>query len=218
MIALGRNVLSGDQLIRAGQFEGWRPVLYGTGLSGSTVGIIGMGAVGREVAQRLQGFNARVIYYDRSELTAIQKIELNVESKSLAELLSISDFVVVILPINEASSHLINASTIAMMKDGAYLINTGRGSVVDEVAVINALQSGKLSGYAADVFEFEDWAVAERPRSISSELTEKDQSTVFTPHLGSAVNSGRKEIEMTAARNIIQVIKGEIPQDAVNHP
>ena len=218
MISLGRNFLPGDRDIRARQFRGWRPTLYGAGLSDATVGILGMGAVGSEVAKRLQGFDANVVYFDKVGLTAAKETELKVQRRPLWELLAMSDFIVNILPLSEDTYHLVSKKTIALMKTGAYLINTGRGSVVDEEAVADALEQGKLRGYAADVFEFEDWALAQRPQSIAQKLINDQARTLFTPHLGSAVDDARKDIALSAAQNIVQVLQGEIPQNAVNQP
>lgn len=104
------------------------------------------------------------------------------------------------------------------MKPGAVLVNTGRGSVVDEEAVADALASGRLAGYAADVFEFEDWARADRPRAIPQRLLDDKERTLFTPHLGSAVGDVRLAIEHEAAMNILQALRGETPAGAINRP
>ncbi len=132
------------------------------------------------------------------------------------ELLKQSDVVVILLPLNPSTLKLIDSSAIARMKPGSYLVNVGRGSVVDEDAVSDALDSGHLAGYAADVFEMEDWARTDRPREISPRLLKRADKTLFTPHLGSAVDRVRVEIELAAARNILHALRGERPPDAVN--
>jgi phosphonate dehydrogenase len=104
------------------------------------------------------------------------------------------------------------------MKRGAYLINVSRGSVVDEEAVADALEGGHLAGYAADTFEMEDWARRDRPREISQRLLRLTDRTLFTPHLGSAVVTARREIERSAANNILQALRGERPSGAINNP
>jgi phosphonate dehydrogenase len=200
MIGLARNVAAGDALIRSGEFAGWRPVLYGTGLAGSTVGIIGFGKVGQALAKMLSGFDCRVLHVD--------------DGDSMEELLRTSDFVVPLLPLTLATMHLIDVSAI---KRGAFLVNVSRGSVVDEEAVADALESGHLAGYAADVFEMEDWAREDRPRSISPRLLAMRSKTLFTPHLGSAVAKARLEIERTAALNILEALSGKTPPNALNH-
>jgi len=218
LIGLTRNVLAGDRFVRSGQFNGWRPVLYGTGLTGKTIGLIGMGAVGRAIAQRLVGYEMRVLYSDPIALPKDKETQWNLERVDLAALLATSDFIVPMVPYRDETLHMINASVLAQMKTGAYLINACRGSVVDEHAVIEALASGRLAGYAADVFEMEEWARPNRPHAIPQKLLEDTERTLFTPHIGSAVDSVRLEIELEAARNILQVLRGETPQGAINRP
>lgn len=216
LLGIGRHLAPGDLYIRSGDFRGWRPAFYGMGLEGRIVGIIGMGRVGQAVAKRLSGFEATVFYHDFVSLPRETEEALNISRRSLDEVLSGSDFVVALLPLTAHTKRLINREAIGKMKSGSYLINTGRGSVVDERAVREALDSGHLGGYAADVFEMEDWARPDRPETIDKGLLENTQKTLFTPHLGSAVDKARKEIALTAARNILQALSGERPKDAVN--
>ena len=136
----------------------------------------------------------------------------------MVQLLAESDYVVPMVPYTQDTLHMINAASLSIMKPGAYLVNTCRGSVVDEKAVADALDSGKLAGYAADVFELEEWMRPDRPESISERLLSNTELTLFTPHIGSAVDTVRLAIEMEAATNILQVLKGQIPQGAINHP
>lgn len=218
LIGLTRNVPAGDRFVRSGQFNGWRPVLYGAGLAGNTLGIIGMGAVGQAFAQRLAGFGMRVLYTDPVALPKEKEAHWNLERVELAELLAASDFVVPMAPYCDATLHLIDAGALARMKPGAFLINTCRGSVVDEQAVVAALASGRLAGYAADVFEMEEWARPDRPRAIPQALLDDKTHTLFTPHLGSAVDTARLKIELDAAHNILQALRGETPQGAINRP
>ena len=218
LLGLTRRILEGDRFVRSGEFRGWRPRLYGAGLAGSCVGIVGMGAVGQAVAKRLRGFEAKVVYFDQAQLSFPTEADLNAHRLSLYKLCSVSDFVILCLPLNPETKHLINSETIDTMKLGTYLVNTGRGSVVDEQAVAKALETGHLAGYAADVFEMEDWARSDHPTSISKRLLNMSDKTLFTPHLGSAVDEVRKEIAMEAARNMIQAFNGEILYGAVNQP
>lgn len=208
LLSLARNVMAGDRLIRGGEYPGWRPILYGTGLSGSTIGLIGYGAVGRALARMLQGFSCRVQYYDPAAADATP----------LETVLASSDFVVPLLPLTSETFHLFSREALARMKSGAYLINVSRGSVVDENAVADALEAGHLAGYAADTFEMEDWARRDRPREINARLLRLTDRTLFTPHLGSAVAAARREIERAAAGNIIQTLRGERPSGAINNP
>lgn len=218
MLGVSRHLLTGDRTVRSGSFPGWRPKLYGTGISGCTVAIIGMGFLGQAVAKRLSGFGCNVIYNDIVPLDGQKEKELNTTYFALDDLISQSDFILTTLPLTEKTNHLINTARIQKMKPGSYLINTGRGSVVDELAVSKALESGHLAGYAADVFEMEDWARKDRPKTIPGKLLTSTNNTLFTPHLGSAVDEIRKEIAMEAARNIVQVLQGKAPKDAINHP
>ena len=218
MIALARNLLPSDRYLRSGRFQGWEPRFYGRGIDGSTVGIIGMGAVGKALAKRLTGYDADIVYFDRKVLNDEQEKALRVRPVELHELLAVSDFVVSILPLNQTTVHLIDREALATMKPASYLVNTGRGSTVDEVAVARALESGRLKGYAADVFEFEDWARGDRPRTIPEALLKQTERTCLTTHIGAAVERVRFEIAMEAAVNIVQALRGEKPQGAVNSP
>lgn len=218
LIGLTRNIMPGDRFIRSGEFNGWRPTLYGSGLTGKTLGIIGMGAVGRAIAQRLVGYELNILYTDPAPIAPELEKQWSLTRTSLSELLSRSDIVVPVLPISKDTHHLINADAVAQMKQGTYLINACRGSVVDEEAVATALNAGKLAGYAADVFEMEDWGRTDRPRGIPLALLGNTTQTLFTPHIGSAVDEVRLQIELEAAKNILQVLNNERPQGAINNP
>jgi len=216
LIGLTRRILQGDQLVRSGSFDGWRPVLYGAGLTGRTLGIIGMGAVGQAIAARLQGYELKLLYADPRPLPIDVEARLNLRHVALDQLLAESDYIVPMLPYREDTLHLIDADAIATMKPGAFLVNACRGSVVDEEAVADALAAGQLAGYAADVFELEEWARPDRPTNISVRLLADSERTLFTPHIGSAVDSVRLAIEMEATTNILQALAGQEPQGAVN--
>ena len=215
MIAAGRKILDGDRAVRDG-FTGWRPILYGTGLCGSTVGIIGMGRVGRAIAERLQGFRATLLYNDRGALSDREERRLGVSFRPIEDIAAASDFVVAAVPLLPDTKHLIDAAFIGRMKPGAFLVNPARGSVVDETAVAVALSDNRLGGYAADVFAFEDWALDGRPTSIPTPLIEARGRTVLTPHIGSAVTDVRRAIERDAAENILEALAGAAPHGAIN--
>jgi len=218
MLGITRNIAAGNDLVRSGNFRGWRPALYGSGLHGRTIGIAGMGRLGRALARLLAGFNVTLIYADTVALTAEEEALLRVHRLSFNEMLEQSDIVVALLPLTDSTLHLVNAAAIAQMKPGSHLVNVGRGSVIDENAVADALASGHLAGYAADVFEMEDWARVDRPLAVSPHLLRHTDHTLFTPHLGSAVDSVRLRIELAAAGNIISALAGERPADAANVP
>ena len=217
-ITLSRNMLAGDRYIRDGEFEGWRPLFYGVGLSGATVGIVGMGAVGRAIAERLQGFKTRVLYCDEKKLSAADEKDLGVERVSFDELLAASRFIILALPLTPETTHLMGREALRKVNPGTYLINPARGSLVHEEAVADAVESGRLAGYAADVFEMEDWARTGRPPTVSFRLRQYQDRTAFTPHLGSAVDDVRLGIAMAAAHSIVDCFEGRPPSGAVNLP
>jgi phosphonate dehydrogenase len=217
-IGLIRKIASGDRLVRAGSFAGWRPILYGATLTGAVVGIIGMGAVGRAIAQRLVGFETTTLYYDVAPLAAGEEARLACRFEPLDDLVARSDLVILALPLTPATRHLIDERRLAMSRPKGFLVNIARGSLVCERAVAAALAAGTLAGYAADVFELEDWALANRPREIEPRLLQLPDRTLFTPHLGSAVAPVRQAIECEAAFAIIDVADGRVPRGAVNWP
>lgn len=216
LIGLTRKMLEGDRFVRTGQFRGWRPKLYGTGLAGRCLGIVGMGALGRAVAKRLAGFDMELLYADRVRLPKQQEEAWALSHVSLDGLLGRSDFVLLSVPLTPDTLHLVDEKALAKMRPGSFLINVCRGSVVDEQAVTSALKSGHLAGYSADVFEFEDWARKDRPPTIPPSLLEMAGATFLTPHLGSAVDDVRCEIALEAARNILQAFQGTRPDGAIN--
>jgi phosphonate dehydrogenase len=218
LIGIARRVLEGERMVRAGEFQGWRPVLYGAGLAGRTAGIIGMGAIGRAVAGRLAAFEMDIVYFDPKPIPEGETDHGLSRAARLEELLDRSDFVLCAAPLTADTRHLLGAEAIARMKSGSYLVNIGRGSVVDEEAVAAALGTGHLAGYAADVFAFEDWARPDRPEGIPPALLDCRGKTLFTPHLGSAVDEIRRNIALEAARNILQALIGERPAGAINDP
>lgn len=218
MLGVARNLRAGDEYVRDGWFKGWRPILYGAGLTHCTVGMIGMGKVGHALAQRLRGFDVRILYNDPFPLAPDLARSLNARRVELPELLGKSDFVLPLVPLTLQTRGLVSASALALMQPHAFLVNVGRGSVVDEEAVARALAGGRLAGYAADVFAMEDWALTERPRSIPQALLDLRTRTLFTPHLGSAVAAVRKQIELDAAMNVIEALAGGMPHGAINRP
>lgn len=216
MLALGRNMLTGDRGIRHEGFYGWRPRLYGVGIAGSVVGILGFGQVGQSIAARLRGFDCRILAHDAAHDHAPADASDYVQMTSKDAVLKTSDFVILALPLLTSTKHIIDTDAIATMKRGALLVNPARGSLVDEAAVATAIADGQLGGYAADVFEFEDWARPDRPEAIDTRLTEARAKTVLTPHIGSAVINVRRQIEASAAHSIIEALRGRTPACAIN--
>ncbi len=214
MIMLGRNLLLGDRSIRTEGFSGWRPNFYGSGLDGSAVGIIGMGAVGQAIARRVRGFRSRISYFDERRLRPSEEDALDVVYRDLRTIIGGSDYLVLAAPLTGTTYHIIGAEQISTMKRGALLINPARGSLVDESAVADAIESGHLGGYAADVHECEDWAIAGRPDKINERLI-RHPRTVLTPHLGSGVDRIRHEIAVAAASDIVRFFAGQPMQGSV---
>jgi len=211
-IALGRRILAADGHVRSGAFKGWRPHYYGTGLAGSVATIVGFGRVGQAIARRLRGFDCHVIAVDPQD-----PADALAPLSPLVEAIRASDYIFLALPLTAETRHLIGAAEFSVARPGSLWINVGRGSVVDERAAAAALTAGRIGGYAADVFEFEDWGEPRRPRDIDPELLQHPD-TVLTPHIGSAVRSVRLAIEHRAADNILAVLEERTPPDAVNQP
>ena len=211
-ISLSRHVRQGDAYVRSGAFNGWRTHLYGTGLHGSVAAVVGLGQVGGAIVKRLSGFGCSQILGVDPAATLC-----GVEIVSLDTAVRYADYLFVAAPLTAASHYLIGGKQLDQAKAGQLIINVGRGSVVDEGAVTQALKKGQIGGYAADVFECEDWQLTDRPRRISPELLALD-NTVFTPHIGSAVQNVRLAIEHSAADNIVAVLQGRSPPNAINQP
>lgn len=215
-IGLMRRIRVGDSVVRGGGFAGWRPMLFGTGLCGTAIGIVGMGRLGRAVARRLAAFEPeRILYADQERLAPDDERALGARQADVRALLRDSELIVLTMPLSWDTRHLVGSWALADVHPGAYLVNVSRGSVVDEVAVLAALNDGRLAGYAADVFELEDWALEDRPRNIPDRLRTHPR-TLFTPHLGSAVDDARREMSLTAARQTRQVLEGQRPDGALN--
>lgn len=213
MLALGRHIVTADAALRAAPFAGWRPCFYGSGLDGSVVGLMGYGAVGRAIAGRLQGFGCTVIAND-----AHNTGDEAARAASFDEVLTTADWLVLALPLTADTADLLDCDALARIKPGAFLINPARGSLVDEAAVADALEDGRLGGYAADVFACEDLSRPGRPTGIEPRLLAPGARTVLTPHIGSAVTAARQAIERSAAHSILAALQGEVPPFAANAP
>lgn len=205
MIALARHVRAGDAHVRSGTFRGWRPAFYGGSINGATVGVVGAGKVGQALLRLLGGFECERICTDPVALPPEKAAALKVRQVDLDTLVRTSDFVVVATPLTPETIGMVDSGFIAALKPGAYLVNPGRGSVVVEAAVADALETGTLGGYAADVFELEDRSRMDAPGSVEPRLLAADR-TVFTPHLGSAVIEVRRQIARAAADEILTAL------------
>lgn len=194
-----RRAAEGERWVRAGLWPGWEPMqLLGTQIGGRTLGIVGMGAIGRAVARRCHaGWGMRVIFFNRS---AVADPGLPAEQKAtLAEVLAAADVVVVAVPGGPATRHLIDAAAIGAMKPTAFLVNVARGEVVDEAALIAALEARRIAGAGLDVYEFEP-EVPARLRALDS--------VTLLPHLGTATLEARTAMGMVAAANLFAFLDG----------
>lgn len=199
MLALTTRIVEGDEFMRKGKFKGWDPNLFiGTDMKGKTIGLIGAGQIGTEVAKMLHyGFGSNIMYSDISKNEELEKIE-GVIRKTTDEILKESDIVSLHVPLLPTTHHLINKEKLSMMKKTAFLINTARGPIVDEKALVDALKKDIIKGAAIDVFEFEP--------KLTKGLT-KLPDVIITPHIASARKSARDMMAEIAAKNIISGLK-----------
>ncbi|MEK7237161.1 MAG: D-glycerate dehydrogenase [Nitrospirota bacterium] len=205
LLATARRVVEGDTLVRSGRWTGWSPTqLLGAEVSGKTLGIIGMGRIGQAVAQRAVGFRMAVRYHT-SHPPATSSLPHEWEHRSLQDLLRETDIVTIHAPLTPATHHLIGARELAWMKPTAFVINTARGPIVDEGALVNALRLRTIAGAGLDVYEQEP--------ALHSALAQLKQ-VVLLPHLGSATLHARVQMGLVCLKNIQAVLEG---RPAPNH-
>ncbi len=201
ILATTRRIVEGDKLLREGRFDGWKPeLLLGTSLKDKVLGIIGLGRIGKAVVHRAKAFGMKVVYHNRMPASKKEEKTLGVGYRSLEDLLKLSDVVSVHVPLTRESRHMLSASKLKLMKPTAVLINTARGAVVDEQALISILQEGKIFAAGLDVFENEP--------DVPHALRELD-NVVLLPHLGSATMEARMEMAIMVARNVTAVLEGK---------
>lgn len=207
LMSAARRVVEGDTLARSGKWKGWDlDQLCGTDVWGKTLGILGFGRIGRAVARRARGFKMRVIYHDAVRVAPEIETELDAHFAEFNQVLSEADFLSLHVPLLPETRHLISSAQLARMKRGAFLINTSRGPVVDEAALVAALESGKIAGAAIDVFENEPF--------IHSGL--RRPNVVLAPHIASASLETRTKMACIAADNVIALFQGRTPPNALN--
>lgn len=217
IIAVARRITVGDRYVRATKLSGWHPTrCLGYPVTRKNLGIIGMGKLGRAIARRAVGFEMNLFYCDTSPIDEALEKDLKIKRLSLDELLQKADFICIATPLNEDTYHQISARELSLMKPTAILINTARGSEVDESSVAYALDRGIIAGYAADVFEMEDRQYADRPSQVATGLVNHADTTLLTPHISTSVKDTRFEIAKYQAINVIQALKGQRPAGAVN--
>ena len=208
LMAAGRRVVEADKFARAGKFKAWGPRMFlGYDIYGKTLGLVGLGRIGQAVARRAAGFNMRVVFHDPESIPDRIIKELGVTRLPFDELLRVSDFISLHVPLFPETHHLLNDHTFALMKPTCIVINTSRGPVVDEKALVSAVRDGKIAGAGLDVFE--------REPEIEPELFAME-NVILAPHIASASHETRLRMCMMAADNLIAALKGERPPNLVN--
>jgi glyoxylate reductase len=207
ILAAARHVVEGDSLVRGGGWAGWSPTqLLGASVTGKTLGIFGMGKIGAAVARRASGFSMPVIYTNRTRNVAVED-ELGARAVTFDELLAKSDVLALHAPSTPETRHVIDESALARLRPGAVLVNTARGPLIDEAALVRALQSGRLAAAGLDVFE--------REPELAPGLADL-ANVVLLPHLGSATAETRAAMVELCCRNILAVLAGERPITPLN--
>ena len=208
MLGAARRLTELERRVRAGEWKGWRLKQWlGVDVHHATLGIFGMGRIGQAIARRASGFEMKVLYHNRNRVDAEVERRLNARYVTQEELLRQADFVVLQVPYSPATHHLIGAAELKLMKPTAILVNSTRGGVVDDAALIEALASGRIRAAGLDVFENEP---ALNPAFYGLD------NVVLMPHIGSSTEETRRAMAMTAARNLSAALTGEIPPNLLN--
>ena len=210
MLALARKIPQGDATMKAGKWD--RKKFVGSELYGKTVGIVGLGKIGYAVAQRLRAFEMQLIAYNPF-VTEEETRSLGVEPVSLDDLVRRSDYITVHAPLNNDTRGLIGAAQFAAMKDGVRVINVARGGIIDEAALAEATRSGKVGGYAVDVF-------TQEPPDADNPLLAGDAAanSVLTPHLGASSEEAQIKVAVDVCEQIVDVLAGRSARTPVNTP
>ncbi len=208
LMAAARRVVEADSFTRSGRFRGWAiDMMLGQDVFGATLGIVGVGRIGRGVAHRAKGFNMRVLYYDPQPLPREAEEQLGATRVDLNRLIAESDFISIHVPLTQETLHLISTAQFNAMKRNAILVNTSRGPVVDEAALVEALNGRKLAGAGLDVYE--------REPAVHPGLLQMP-NVVLAPHIASATVRTRSEMSAMAARNMATAVRGGRPPNLVN--
>ena len=208
LLAVARRVVEGDRALRSGLFPGGQSMRFvGSEVHGKTLGIIGLGQIGEAVARRARGFGMRILYTKRRRLEEAREAALGVEHRGLDDLLRESDFVSVNVALSPETVHLIGDREFGLMRPSAFLVNTARGPIVDEKALVRALEERRIAGAALDVYEREPMV---EPGLINL------PNAVLTPHLGSAALDTRERMAAIVVENVVAVIEGRRPPNLFN--
>jgi glyoxylate reductase len=209
ILAAGRRVVEGDTYTRQGRFQFWAPFHFlGCEITGKTLGIVGMGRIGAAVARRASGFDMPVLYHNRSRLPAEEEEAMGARYVELDTLLQQSDFISLHVPLTPETRHLIGERELNAMKPSAYLINTARGPVIDEAALLEALKGKQIAGAGLDVYEHEP--------ALTPGLDQLTNVTLL-PHMGSATENTRRRMGAMAVENLIAGLEGRTPPNLINH-
>ncbi len=207
IFALARRIVESDEVTKKGAYYGWQPDIFvGTSLKGKTLGVLGMGKIGKFVAKMGKAIGMKVIYCKRTPEPEIEK-ELAITFCDINNLLAQSDVVTLHTPLTPETKHMINHESLGFLKTGALIVNTARGAVIDEEALVDALRSGKVGGAALDVFDHEP--------QINPELIGME-NVILTPHIASATKEARNKMSELAVNAILEVSVGRVPQNKVN--
>lgn len=208
LLATARRLVEGHDLVRSGEWRGWGPLqLLGSEVTGATLGLIGLGRIGRAMVPRAKGFGMTVIYWNRTRLPPEQERELGVEYREFDEVLERSRFVSLHVAGTPDTHHLIDARALELLGPEGHLINTARGTVVDERALVEALRAGSIAGAGLDVFENEP--------ELAEGLAELP-NVVLAPHLGSATRATRTAMGIMAVDDLLAALAGGTPENLVN--
>ena len=208
ILAVARRALEGHRLVASGEWRGWHPLqLLGREVSGATLGIVGLGRIGMAVARRARAFGMRILYHNRSRREEAESALGAAYRADLGALLQESDIVSLHAPLTDETRYLIDAAALARMPRHAILVNTARGALVEERALLEALREGEIWGAGLDVFE-------EEPR-LTPGLADLD-NVLLAPHLGSATERTRREMARLCAQAVISVLEGRLPANLVD--
>jgi glyoxylate/hydroxypyruvate/2-ketogluconate reductase len=208
MLATARRLTEVESYVRGGEWTGWRLKQWlGVDVHHATLGIVGMGRIGQAIGKRAAGFDMKVIYHNRKRVAAALEQRLNATYVTKEELLSQSDFVILQVPYSPETHHMIGAAELKLMKPTAVIVNSTRGGVIDDAALVAALESGVIRGAGLDVFENE-------PKLNPAFLELKN--VVLAPHIGSSTETTRRAMAMTAAKNAVAALTGKTPPNLLN--
>ncbi|MCY9806068.1 2-hydroxyacid dehydrogenase family protein [Lentilactobacillus senioris] len=208
ILDLSHRIVEGDMMMRTTGFPGWSPLFFlGHEIAGKTLGIVGMGNIGQAVAQKARALSMNVQYWQHHQLSDPEERSLGAKYVSMAELLKTSDFISINAPLTDENFHQFNAAAFEQMKKTVALINVGRGPIVDEAALVKALQAGEIGGAALDVYEHEP--------QVTPVLTEM-KNVILTPHIGNATVEARDAMGNIVAENIIAVANQQAPKYVIN--